>query len=47
MNRRRRQAALRHARWQGKNGERTQSALAVYEVEEGRVRRVWYYPVQP
>jgi hypothetical protein len=35
------------ARWQGKSGERTQSALAVYEVEEGRVRRVWYYPAQP
>jgi hypothetical protein len=35
------------ARWEGKTGERTQSALAVYEVEEGRVRRVWYYPVQP
>jgi hypothetical protein len=35
------------ARWEGKSGERTQSALAVYEVDEGRVRRVWYYPAQP
>jgi hypothetical protein len=35
---------VERARWQGKSGERTQAALAVYEVFEGKVRRVWYYP---
>lgn len=39
---------LERARWQGKSGERTQAALAVYEVQESKVRRVWYYqPVIP
>lgn len=32
-------------RWSGKDGERSQSALAVYEVEDGLIRRVWYYPL--
>jgi len=33
------------ARWTGSDGEpREQSALAVYEIEAGLVRRVWYYP---
>jgi hypothetical protein len=32
------------AHWQGASGPRSQAALAVYEVREGRVRRVWYYP---
>lgn len=32
------------ARWQGANGPRTQAALSVYEVRDGLVRRVWYYP---
>jgi len=31
--------------WAGADGaERSQSALAVYEVDGGTVRRVWYYP---
>ncbi len=30
-------------RWQGKNGEKTQASIAVYEVEEGKIKRVWYY----
>lgn len=34
---------VERARWQGKSGERTQAALAVYEVREGKVRRVWYF----
>ncbi len=39
---------VERARWQGKSGERTQAALAVYQVQEGKVRRVWYYqPVIP
>jgi hypothetical protein len=33
------------ARWAALDGtERSQSALAVYELEDGTVRRVWYYP---
>ncbi|MEP3421359.1 MAG: nuclear transport factor 2 family protein [Erythrobacter sp.] len=33
------------ARWNNAAGEqREQSALAVYEIEGGLVRRVWYYP---
>ena len=33
------------ARWTNAEGEeREQSALAVYEIEDGLVRRVWYYP---
>jgi hypothetical protein len=33
------------ARWSASDGsERSQSALAVYELEDGTVRRVWYYP---
>jgi len=35
------------ATWKSKTGEdRSQNALAVYEVVDGRIRRVWYYPVQ-
>lgn len=34
------------ATWKGKGGTRAQSALAVYEVENGRILRVWYYPAQ-
>ena len=30
--------------WTAKSGRRTQTALGVYEVRDGRVRRVWYYP---
>ncbi|WP_164118818.1 nuclear transport factor 2 family protein [Sphingorhabdus sp. Alg239-R122] len=33
------------ARWRdGEGKSRAQSALAVYEIESGLVRRVWYYP---
>ncbi|MEM9169042.1 MAG: nuclear transport factor 2 family protein [Pseudomonadota bacterium] len=33
------------AEWSGIDGDtRRRSALAVYEVENGLVRRVWYYP---
>ncbi|MCK0127247.1 nuclear transport factor 2 family protein [Erythrobacter sp. F6033] len=33
------------AMWTTSDGEeRSQSALAVYEIENGLVRRVWYYP---
>ena len=33
------------ASWMRKDGaEATQSALAVYEISDGLIRRVWYYP---
>ena len=34
------------ASWETKNGTRSQAALAVYLVEQGKIRRVWYYPEQ-
>ena len=34
-------------RWPGNGAEKTQSSLAVYEVREGSIRRVWYYPAEP
>lgn len=30
---------------QGANGARRQSSTSVYEVANGKIRRVWYYPV--
>ena len=36
------------ARWSDKDGNpKSQSALAVYEIEDNLVRRVWYYPATP
>ena len=32
------------AHWLGKDGPRSQAAMSVYEVREGLLRRVWYYP---
>ncbi|HWM90277.1 MAG TPA: nuclear transport factor 2 family protein [Thermoanaerobaculia bacterium] len=40
-------SVVERARWKGDKGERSQAALAVYEIREGKVRRVWYYPVIP
>lgn len=38
-------AAREIASWTAKDGtQRSQSALAVYQIEDGLVRRVWYYP---
>ncbi|MBL8521209.1 MAG: nuclear transport factor 2 family protein [Betaproteobacteria bacterium] len=35
------------ARWKNKAGEdRSQAALAVYEVRAGLIQRVWYFPTQ-
>jgi hypothetical protein len=34
------------AHWEVRGEGRSQTALAVYEVADGRIRRVWYYPVQ-
>lgn len=40
-------AVTETARWTGKDGEgQSQSSIAVYQVEAGLVRRVWYYPAQ-
>jgi hypothetical protein len=33
------------ASWQVKSGEKSQSALAVYELKNNRIFRVWYYPM--
>ncbi|MEO8635743.1 MAG: nuclear transport factor 2 family protein [Gemmatimonadales bacterium] len=33
------------ARWEGANGPRSQAGLSVYEIRDGLLRRVWYYPV--
>jgi hypothetical protein len=33
--------------WRAATGEKTQSALAVYKVRDGRIVSVWYYEVMP
>lgn len=33
------------AHWQSTSGPRSQASISVYEVREGLLRRVWYYPV--
>ena len=41
-------SAWERDRWKGKDGgERSQAQLVVYQVEEGRIQRVWRYPSQP
>jgi hypothetical protein len=35
------------AHWETSNGPRSQTSLSVYEVEDGAVRRIWYFPAQP
>jgi hypothetical protein len=38
-------STVEHAEWQTRDGEtKRQSSLAVYELADGLVRRVWYYP---
>jgi hypothetical protein len=37
---------LERASWETKDGTRSQAALAVYLVEKGKIRSVWYYPEQ-
>ncbi len=32
------------ALWKGKNGDRSQKSLGVYEIVNGKIQRVWYYP---
>ena len=37
-------SARERAHWRTPAGDRSQAALSVYEVRDGRLRRVWYYP---
>jgi hypothetical protein len=40
-------SVLERDRWKGKDGsERTQDELVVYQVEDGKIQRVWRYPSQ-
>jgi hypothetical protein len=39
-------AVRERVRWSTAEGSRSQEALAVYEVRNGLIRRVWYYPAQ-
>lgn len=41
-------AVRERASWTGPDGEeRSQASLAVYNVRDGLIQRVWYYPVVP
>ena len=41
-------AVRERATWRAGDGEeRSQASLAVYEVRDGLIQRVWYYPVTP
>ncbi len=33
--------------WTSPSGEKSQSALAIYEVHDGIITRAWYYPATP
>lgn len=37
-------SVLETASWRVEGEERSQSSLAVYRIEDGKVRSVWYYP---
>ena len=40
-------SARETAIWVDSNGqEKSQSAISIYEIEEGTLRRVWYFPAQ-
>ena len=40
-------AVRERAFWQGKSGEQSQASLAIYEVRDGLIQSVWYFPAQP
>lgn len=40
-------SALERATWEAGGETRSQTSLSVYEIEDGLVRRVWYYPSTP
>jgi len=35
------------AHWRSAKGPRHQMSLAVYQIKDERIHRVWYYPIQP
>lgn len=37
-------AAIETAHWESKGEKRSQASLSVYEITDGKIRRVWYYP---
>jgi len=39
-------AMRERAIWQSKKGERSQVSIGVYEIQNGRIRRAWYFPAQ-
>lgn len=34
---------IERASWKAKSGDQSQASLAVYEVQDGKIRRVWYH----
>lgn len=41
-------SGIETARWMGADGmQKAQSAMAVYEIEDNLIRRVWYFPASP
>lgn len=34
------------AHWESEAGPKSQAALSVYEIDDGLVRRVWYFPAE-
>jgi len=34
------------ALWQSKKGERSQISIGGYEIQNGCIRRAWYFPAQ-
>lgn len=39
-------SAIEVASWHGKNGQKSQQSLSVYEFSEGMISRVYYFPVE-
>lgn len=39
-------AVRERAFWSTEQGERSQTSLAVYEIGEGKILRVWYFPAE-
>jgi hypothetical protein len=39
-------SAVEVANWQGKDGPKMQSGMAVYEFSGGLIKRVYYFPVE-
>jgi len=39
-------AVRERAFWTTEQGEKSQASLAVYEITEGKIERVWYFPAE-